>query len=104
MEKKLVFDVEKIAKNLNRITESQSILANQALFADIKISQMNEDYKACCQSELMVSNVRKLGDFVANTIGNDQSLLLNAEKFLKSVNVIDIVTKNSTRTNCFTKK
>jgi hypothetical protein len=100
----MVFDLEKIALNLNRTKEPQNNVGNQELFADIKTSQMNENYQVCCQAELSVCKVRKLGDFVANTIGNDLNLVLSAEKFQKSINVVDIVTINSTRTNCFTKK
>lgn len=111
LENNLTFDLDKIALNLNSstaqmITDQKSQTTNQdeLLFADIKQSQMNENYQVCCQSDLLVSNVRNLKDFVAKTIGNDQSLLLTAEKFQKSINVVDLVTVNSTRTNCFTKK
>lgn len=108
METNLVFDLDKIGvelKNLDKATQSTE--HHRDLFADIKMTQLNENYQDCCQSEashLLVSNVRKLNEFVANTLGNDANLLISKETFQKSINVVDIVTVNSTRTNCFTKK
>jgi len=103
--------IEEIEKNLvfnNLISEIyETNEFNEQLYADIKLSQLNEDYTKCCQSEtndLLVSKMRKLNEFVSNSIRNDKSLLINNETFLKSINVVDLVTCNSTRTNCFTKK
>jgi hypothetical protein len=69
--------------------------------------QINESYRNCSHSEeinLFVKKIKKLNEFVVNLIGNDQSLFLSHKQFENSINSLDIVTSNSTRTNCFTKK
>ena len=77
------------------------------VIAEIKLTQLNENYQDCCQSEvanLLVDRVKELGEFVVNNIGNNPDLFLDNESFTKSLKVMDIVTANSTRSCCFTKK
>lgn len=77
------------------------------LKAHIKGSQINENFKSCSQSEtdqILVDNVKSLACFVSNQMGNRKDLFLRDEMFLKSINLMDLVSSNSTRTSCFTKK
>lgn len=104
MQNNLVYDLSKIESELDRSTIQKE---SQNLFADVKLGQLNEDYKSCCNSEesdIFVSNVRKLDEFLVNKIGYNSSLLIENEVFQKSINAVDLVTIKSTRTNCFTKK
>ena len=74
---------------------------------ELNMGQLNEDYENCCHSEgskLMVDNVRNLGEFVVNKIGDDDSLLISESSLKKSAKCLDLVTCDSTRTSCFTKK
>ena len=73
----------------------------------IKKSQINEDHKNCSQSEsahILVEEIKNLKCFVDNRIGNRKDLMLSDDVFLKSVNLMDLVSVDSTRTSCFTKK
>jgi hypothetical protein len=77
------------------------------LTAEANSYQINENYKLCCQSQVesvFVSQVRKLDEFVLNEIDCHPDLYLDKETFFKSINLIDIVSVDSTRSNCFTKK
>lgn len=77
--------------------------------ANIKESQINDNYQNCAQAEsknVFTKNaiVRKLEEFVVDEMGHDTDLYLTRNIFLKSLRVMDLVTVNSSRTNCFTKK
>lgn len=73
----------------------------------IKPSQINENYQNCSQSEssnIFVNQMKSLKEFVVNEMGVEKELFLKDEQFLKSINLMDLVSINSTRTSCFTKK
>lgn len=94
------------SENLNNLSSEETAVPNN-LTAHIKRSQINEDYKNCSQSvseQILVDEVKTLRDFVSNQIGHQKDLFLNDEMFLKSINLMDLVSENSTRTSCFTKK
>ena len=100
------FDTDVLLKSVNT-KERATSSASEEVFGEIKATQLNENYQDCCQSEassLFVKQVKSLGDFVANNVGNHPDLLLGKELFLKSLSVMDIVTVKSTRSSCFTKK
>ena len=93
-------------ENLNAGKSEETAFPNN-LTAHIKRSQINEDYKNCSQSvseQILVDQVKTLRDFVSNQMGHQKDLFLNDEMFLKSINLMDLVSINSTRTSCFTKK
>jgi hypothetical protein len=99
--KKLVFDTESLKNSESQpdVDEDLSAFANSY--------QINENFQLCCQSEatsIFANEVRKLKDFVLDEIDCHPDLYLNKETFLKSINLIDIVSADSTRSNCFTKK
>ena len=80
---------------------------SEQFVAEVKSTQLNENFQDCSQSEknvLLVKQVKTIGEFVLNNLGNDQDLYLDEESFVKSIKVMDIVTINSTRSSCFTKK
>jgi hypothetical protein len=104
LNEKLVFDLDSIERDLNKKNKNDQ---DEDMIGLANAYQLNENYQQCCQSEsnyMFVDRVRKLSDFVVNTRGADSNLFLNKETFLKSVNLIDIVSTESTRSNCFTKK
>lgn len=77
------------------------------LQAHIKKSQINEDYKSCAQSEsahVLVDEIKSLKCFVNGRMGGRKDLFLSDDVFAKSVNLMDLVSVDSTRTSCFTKK
>lgn len=98
-------------KNIDIVHSTTSQANVNEIYADlrafIKKSQINEDHKSCSQSEsahILVDQVKSLKSFVENRMGNRKDLLLSDEVFLKSVNLMDLVSVDSTRTSCFTKK
>ncbi|CAF0989811.1 unnamed protein product [Brachionus calyciflorus] len=102
---KLVFDLVKLKKDLNK---KEECYFTENLTANIKETQFNESFLNCAQSEMKNiftknSQIRKLGDFVLDEMGHDPDLYLTKNVFLKSLKVIDLVSVNSTRTSCFTK-
>ena len=101
-------DINKSLKfDLTTQDDQDLIDPNDDLFVDIKPFQLNENYKDCSQSDasnLFTPAIRKLGEFVMNSTGNDKSLLISQKQFQNSMHCVDIVTCDSTRTNCFTKK
>jgi hypothetical protein len=99
--KKLVFDVNSLKNDESQSDHDEDLKGNANSY------QINENYQLCCQSEannIFVSEVRKLKDFVLDEIDCHPDLYLTKETFLKSLNIIDIVSAESTRSNCFTKK
>ena len=103
---KLIFDKTLLEKPVKR-GDTVTVINDEDLIGLANPYQINENYQQCCQSEasnLFASRVRKLDEFVLDKVGNHPDLILTKETFLKSVNLIDIVSANSTRTNCFTKK
>jgi hypothetical protein len=99
--------IDNILKNLKldlEIFEDGDNKPPESLTAQIKASQINEDYKSCAHSELFVNEVMSLNTFVSNRIGSRCDLFLTDDVFFKSINLMDLVTVNSTRTSCFTKK
>lgn len=100
------YDLEKLRNELN---SKEECYFTENLTANIKESQINDNYENCAQSEstsVFTKNekVRKLEEFVVDVMGHDTDLYLTRNTFLKSLKVMDLVTINSTRTNCFTKK
>ncbi len=80
---------------------------NSESFRQVQPYQINESYLNCSQSDetkLFVQNVKTLKEFANNSMGNDSSLFLSQKQFENLMNSSDIVTLNSTRTSCFTKK
>lgn len=101
---KCKFDLEKIKYQINN---HQSINIKSESFGLLQPYQINESYRNCSHSDeinLFVKKIKTLNEFVVNLMGNDQSLFLSHKQFENSINSLDIVTSNSTRTNCFTKK
>lgn len=101
----IVYDLDKLRYELN---SKEECYFTENLTANIKESQINDSYQNC-QSESKIvftknEKVRKLEEFVVDEMGHDTDLYLTRNTFLKSLKVMDLVTINSTRTNCFTKK
>ncbi|RNA08584.1 tRNA (cytosine(38)-C(5))-methyltransferase [Brachionus plicatilis] len=102
---KIEFDLDKLRCELN---SKEECYFTENLTANIKESQINDNYQNCVQAEsknvfTKNENVRKLEEFVVDEMGHDTDLYLTRNIFLKSLKVMDLVTVNSTRTNCFTK-
>ncbi len=107
MNKDLTFNLAKISADLDKQPSSDpsdSEISNGPI--RIEPWQMNESYLNCAQSEeaKIFASVRPLREFVANTIGTDSSLFLSKKQFEGLAGAVDLVTADSTRTNCFTKK
>jgi hypothetical protein len=109
MDNKLNYCCEVNSDEKNEHTASS--LQAENLVGFIKKSQINEIYTRCSQSELgniFVDKVKDLTGFVHNKMGTtsqaDRDLMLNDDLFTRSLNLMDLVTVNSTRTSCFTKK
>jgi hypothetical protein len=105
----LQFDKASIQNELNNSKDSKETGEDELDDMTCKVNdyQINESFQACCQSEstnLLAKSVRKLDEFVLNEIGNNSDFHLSKEIFAKSIPVMDVVSTNSTRTNCFTKK
>ena len=102
--KNLKFDLNLIKSQLYSDDKIDNSINNnnENLFGLIKHTQLNESYENCVQSE-SIKNVKKLNEFVLNEMGNNIDLRLNKDIFLKSLNSIDLVTHESTRSSCFTK-
>lgn len=84
MNEKLKFDTESI-KDVKQIVKNVNI--EEEICAEIKKSQLNEDFMSCCQSgteNIFVKSVRRLDEFVINEIGNNSDLMLKNNTFLKS--------------------
>lgn len=101
------FNLDSIHNSVNLSESKLGLNQIENVTAEIKSTQLNENFQDCCQSEvgnLLIDRVRNLGDFVVNSIGTNPDLYLDHESFTKSLKVMDIVTVNSTRSCCFTKK
>jgi hypothetical protein len=84
MNEKLKFDTESI-KDVNKI--EKDVNDEEEIYAEIKKTQLNEDFKNCCQSEtenIFVNKVRTLSEFVTNDLGNNLDLIPKNNTFLKS--------------------
>jgi hypothetical protein len=101
------FNLDPMHNNVGVSENKLELNPIEDVIAEIKLTQLNENYQDCCQSEeanLLVDRVKELGGFVVNNIGNNPDLILDNESFTKSLKVMDIVTVNSTRSCCYTKK
>ena len=78
----------------------------------VKRTQLNERYQDCCQSEaehMLIRRVRQVSEFLdaessANANAAADEFFLSDETLAKSLNTVDLVSDQSTRTSCFTKK
>ena len=93
----------------NKSNSNETIVSKneQTLKATTKAGQINIDYKNCCQSQslhMFSERVRRVSEFCCKSAINDIELKIKDDMFTKFINSSDLVTPNSTRTSCFTKK
>jgi hypothetical protein len=95
---RLIFDLKNEEEDLE--------ITNCSDHEYVKSSLINENYKECSQADLFVGVIRSLREFVSNKIKIEghKDLLISEETFYKAIHYMDIVTVNSTRSSCFTKK
>ena len=106
LNEKLKFDLDGIHAKLNEPRAEINNNDDEDVYTDVQAYQINENYLNCSQSEssnLFVGEIRKLSDFVCDTIGTNESLYITQKQFEGSLKRADIVTTSATRTNCFTK-
>lgn len=98
----LKYNLENVRTAEEKISSYQNY---ENLSGLVKKSQINESYANCSQSETNnLLQMRTLNEFIVNEMLKNVDLLLNDETFMKSTNIMDLVTTRSTRTSCFTKK